>query len=310
MTCLTKFKDIIKNYRNNGSFINNLTKEVINIRNSTINEISKEDADFLITYKTPEYYNHQYKLSVIPSVIFLLDELNFVDISDSAFDVICTLYKNYKQTTNISYFSKIIKFRYQNKKLDDSIVHLLINQFYKIVQDYPYIVPVNEKGLIWAVTYDRVELLKFLHLQKLEITEKVVETCLRHNAGECFEYIAQSNIVEIDDTDSKDAIMSFNVKHKKIFNVLFAKHKPNKQDINNAINTNNLDILIKYGYKPTKEDLAFVEQMGVGETQIQYNKDYTTANLVYKRAEDNHRRAGRAHGIHNHQGPDPGAHPP
>ena len=40
--------------------------------------------------------------------------------------------------------------------------------------------------------------------------------------------------------------------------------------------------------KPTKEDLAFVEQMGVGETQIQYNKDYTTANLVYKRAEDNH----------------------
>ena len=38
--------------------------------------------------------------------------------------------------------------------------------------------------------------------------------------------------------------------------------------------------------KPTKEDLAFAEQMDIGETQIQYNKDYTTANLVYKRAKD------------------------
>ena len=39
--------------------------------------------------------------------------------------------------------------------------------------------------------------------------------------------------------------------------------------------------------KPTKEELEFVNKMGVGEYKIKYNKD-GTANLVHKRAEDDH----------------------
>tara|TARA_R100001244_G_C5127262_1_gene124922 strand:- start:281 stop:646 length:366 start_codon:yes stop_codon:yes gene_type:complete len=39
--------------------------------------------------------------------------------------------------------------------------------------------------------------------------------------------------------------------------------------------------------KPTKEDLEFVNKMGVGEYKIKYNKD-ATADLVHKRAEDDH----------------------
>lgn len=230
-----ELNSIISNYNQK------LKKNHINILNNLIISFSRRWGEEEVIVKIIEIYVKlkEYNSLTIDLVICLIQNRYLKHI------------KEYIEKCSVNY---LISNNINSTKYNELLFQLIDKQ-YDIILNNIDILPINESTLDVICRTDKVELLEYINMQKYSLTDNHINKIITNNAGNCFKYVIKEGILDIKDKDTKNIIMHYNPKSELIYDLLFKYHKPNKEDINKAIMSNNLHVLINNGYIPTDNEL-------------------------------------------------------
>lgn len=163
----------------------------------------------------------------------LMDILQKYNIIDFGNQQICGIILIVSGISGKEKYYPYINALVKDKMDDDYIFNSLLANLYDFIMLNPGIVPATEKSMKLAVQRDAIELFMHLHMQKIEITEDIVNECLRGHT-KCFEYCVENGAITLD----KDLL-------KKVFDNNKINQRANYGAYSKHIVTLDLDSIIK-----------------------------------------------------------------
>lgn len=258
--------DISKHYKNilikrinilkNHYLYNSTLSNRISYNRTSYNRISYNRPFYFITTGSNYINEFRNKIKIFENKYYKL--LNKYRIYDIGLDTIKIILKNNDVDINsgIIYNKNLIcnnNKKYKNNEDIISIIFKLYNtngiKYFKELEPSLLLMEI-------AFKYDMVNIVEWLYLQKIILDKDSLEKCLKYKSKKCFEYLYNKNIIKLDYTLVHKILIDYNIREKKILEIIARDFKLTSDKINKYIKIGEGYILIDNNYELNNKQIS------------------------------------------------------